>query len=109
MYHQLAATLPTDWIDNYIAMFEAGLVQKHPHARFVNACGECCIVGALVAARSGRDVVESDAWRHFRGSVLEQLSRAFETGRMTGQDFYEASVLVRAARTAGTVRRAASV
>lgn len=97
---QLARSLRAEWIDTYVATFEEGRVQKHPHARFVNARGECCVVGALVGARSGGDVVGSEVWSRFRGSALEELSRRFESRRLTGQLLYEECLLVQAERGA---------
>ncbi|MGH7555845.1 MAG: hypothetical protein ACREMQ_22820 [Longimicrobiales bacterium] len=77
-----------------MAAFEAGRVQKYPHARFVNRYGECCVVGALADARSAADMVRSPLWAAFNGSVLEVLSRRFEARTLTSQDFYEEALLV---------------
>ncbi|MGH7577310.1 MAG: hypothetical protein ACREM1_19550 [Longimicrobiales bacterium] len=98
MLYDLVRELPTEWIENFVAAFEEGRVQKHPHARFVNGRGECCLVGALAGARSGEDVVRSEVWRAFRSSSLEELSRRFERCRLTGQAFYEEAVLELTAR-----------
>lgn len=98
MLYDLVRELPTEWIENFVATFEAGRVQKYPHARFVNARGECCLVGALAGARSGEDVVRSEVWQAFRNSSLEELSRRFEACRLTGQTFYEEAVLALTAR-----------
>jgi hypothetical protein len=95
---ELTDALPTAWLGTYIRMFEAGRVQKHPHARFVDARGECCIVAALAGAATAADVVESPVWSCFRGSELEELSRRFEAGRLTGQEFYEECLLVETLR-----------
>jgi hypothetical protein len=84
----LVQVLPTPWIENFVAAFEAGRVQKYPHARFVNRYGECCVVGALADARSAADMVRSPLWAAFNGSVLEELSRRFEARTLTSQDFY---------------------
>ena len=103
MMHDLAVTeliakLPTRWVRTYIRMFEAGRVQKRPQARFVNARAECCLVAALVGATTAGDVVRSTAWVRFRGTALEELSRRFETQRLTGQEFYEECLLALTAR-----------
>lgn len=98
MLHNLIQTLPTQWIENFVAAFEAGRVQKHPQARFVNRRGECCLVGALAGARSAPDVVRSPVWSQFLGSPLEEISRHFESRRVTGQEFYEEAVLALTAR-----------
>ncbi|MGH7129545.1 MAG: hypothetical protein ACREIV_13330, partial [Planctomycetaceae bacterium] len=90
--------LPTDWVENFISTFEAGRLQKHPQARFVNARGECCLVGALAGARSTADFARSAQAAGFVGTALETLSRGFETRRLTGQQFYEEALLVVAAR-----------
>ena len=91
--------LPTAWIHRFIDVFEDGRVQKHPHARFVNARGECCLVGALAGARSSAEFARSDVASRFRGTAVEALSRGFEAGRITGQEFYEEALLALAART----------
>jgi hypothetical protein len=98
--HHLFPHLTTAWIQNFIATFEEGRVQKHPEARFVNARGECCLVAALAGARSVADVVRSPVWRAFLNSPLEELSRGFEARRWTGQEFYEASLLALVERRA---------
>ena len=90
----LVQVLPTPWIENFVAAFEAGRVQKYPHARFVNRYGECCVVGALADARSAADMVRSPLWAAFNGSVLEELSRRFEARSLTSQEFYEEALLV---------------
>lgn len=103
MLHELAVTeliaeLPTPWLRTYIRVFEAGRVQKQPQARFVNARAECCLVAALMGADTAGDVVRSAAWAQFRGTVLEELSRRFESRRLTGQQFYEECLLAASAR-----------
>jgi hypothetical protein len=100
--------LPTACIESYVRMFEAGRVQKHPQARFVNSEGECCIVGALAGARTSHDVVASPVYAGFNGSVLEELSRRFEAGRLTGQAFYEEAVLALVVRATAPVEAAES-
>jgi len=100
---ELIAELPTAWVQTYIPMFEAGRVQKRPQARFVNARGECCLVAALIGAETTGDVVQSPAWLRFRGSGLEELSRRFESGQLSGQQFYEECLLALAEREAATV------
>jgi hypothetical protein len=104
---ELIAMLPTRWVRTYIGMFEAGRVQKQPQARFVNMQAECCLVAALVGASSAGDVVRSAAWAQFRGTELEELSRRFESCRLTGQEFYEECLLFMASRDAA--RTAAAV
>ena len=94
------AGLPSVWLENYVAAFEAGRVQKHPHARFVNRFGECCIVAAMAGVARGEELVGSGAWQCFNGSELEQLSRAFESCQVTGQEVYEEVLLALAARNA---------
>ena len=96
--HELAVTelieqLPTQWVRTYIRVFEAGRVQTRPQARFVNARAECCLVAALVGAATAGDLVRSAAWAQFRGTVLEELSRRFESRLLTGQEFYEECLL----------------
>lgn len=98
--HSLIDALPTAWIENYVAAFETGRVQKHPHARFVNAAGECCIVGALAGARTSADVKRSVIWTMFLGGPLEELSRRFEARWLSGQEVYEEALLVLATRGA---------
>ena len=98
MLHCILRELPTAWIENYIATFEAGRVQKHPHARFVNRQGECCLVGALAGARTAAEVTTSPVWRVFLGSRLEELSRRFEARLVSGQEFYEEALLALVAR-----------
>jgi len=93
------AQLPTAWIENYVRTFEAGRVQKHPHARFVNARGECCLVAALAGIERSEDFCGTEQARTFLGSPLEQISRAFEARRITGQEFYEEALLVLAQRS----------
>lgn len=97
---ELVERLPTAWLENYTVVFEAGRVQRHAHARFLNARGECCIVGALAGAASAEALVGSELWRQFPGSELEELSRRFERGRLTGQDVYEEVLLALAERGA---------
>jgi len=94
----LIAVLPTAWIENFIAAFEAGRVQKHPQAKFVNGRGECCIVGGLAGARDVAGFAASAQVADFLGTPLEALSRAFEAGRLTGQQFYEEALLALTAR-----------
>jgi hypothetical protein len=94
----IVGQLPTAWIENYVRTFEAGRVQKHPHARFVNGRGECCLVGALAGIRRSEEFFGTEAGRCFVGSALETLSRAFESRRITAQEFYEESLLALAAR-----------
>ena len=90
--------LPSVWLENYVEAFEAGRVQKHPHARFVNRYGECCIVAAMAGVASGEELVGSGAWQCFNGGELEHISRAFESCRVTGQEVYEEVLLTLAAR-----------
>jgi hypothetical protein len=97
---QLIRSMPTRWVANYVQAFESGRVQKHPHARFVNQAGECCIVGALAGARTAADVAASPVYAGFLGSGLEELSRRFESRRLTGQEFYEEALLALAVRGA---------
>jgi hypothetical protein len=94
----IVAALPSPWLENLVDTFEAGRVQRHPHARFVNARGECCLVAALAGARTSFDLVDSELWRGFNGSALEQLSRAFEARRLTAAQVYDEALLVLAAR-----------
>jgi len=98
---ELVARLPTRWLENYVAAFEAGRVQRHPQARFVNAAGECCLVAALAGVRAAAELVSTPVWDRFLGSELEELSRRFEARRVTPQAFYEEALLVLAARRAG--------
>jgi hypothetical protein len=105
--NQLIADLPTPWVRTYIRTFESGRVQKRPQTRFVNARSECCLVAALMGAETAGDVVRSEAWAQFRGSVLEELSRRFESRCLTGQEFYEECVLAIAARSAEAIERPA--
>ncbi|HWV57672.1 MAG TPA: hypothetical protein VNZ57_09495, partial [Longimicrobiales bacterium] len=72
---ELVAAMPDAWLENYVAKYEAGLVQRHPQARFVNAAGECCLVAALAGVDSSRELLGSPVWRRFLGSELETLSR----------------------------------
>lgn len=95
---ELVEALPTTWLENYVETYEAGRVQEHPHARFVNAKGECCLVGALAAAGDARAVVGSALWARFPGTELEELSRRFEARRLSGQDVYEEALLALATR-----------
>lgn len=95
----LIAELPTAWIENYISAFEAGRVQKHPQARFVNARGECCLVGGLAGAQTSQEFTTSVQAGGFLGTALEALSRAFESRRVTAQEFYEEALLALAARS----------
>jgi hypothetical protein len=101
--------LPTRWIHRFVATFEAGRVQKHPHARFVNAQGECCLVGALAGARTSTDFARSELAGAFLGTALEALSRGFEARRFTAQEFYEEALLALAARSAAAPRAAVAV
>jgi hypothetical protein len=101
---QIVAAIPTEWIEQYVHVFEAGRVQRHPQARFVNGAGECCVVGALAGARSSAELVASPVYAGFVGGVLEELSRRFETGRLSGQSFYEEALLALAARRPATTR-----
>jgi len=103
---ELIAALPDVWLENYVATYEAGRVQKHPHARFVNAVGECCLVAALAGADSAAALVDSPVWRRFHGSELESLSRLFESRRLTGPDFYVEVLLALAARRSEAVSAA---
>jgi hypothetical protein len=96
--NRLIDSLPIEWIENYVAAFEAGRVQKHPQARFVNARGECCIVAALAGVSTGVELTKTPIWSHFLGTVLEELSCGFESRRLTGQQFYEEAVLALVAR-----------
>ena len=97
--HQLIDELPSRWIERFVASFEAGRVQKHPHARFVNAQGECCLVGALAGARTSAEFARSELAGRFLGTALEALSRGFEARRFTAQEVYEEALLVLASRT----------
>ena len=106
-WEDIVGRLPTEWLENYVAAFEAGRVQKHPQARFVNERGECCIVGALAGAASAEAFAGSALWRMFLGSELETLSRRFEAARLTGQQFYEEALMVLAARSAARVAEVA--
>jgi len=90
---ELVAQMPTAWLENYVECFEAGRVQKHPQARFVNERGECCLVAALAGARDAASFVRSEHWVQFLGTGLEQLSRMFESRRLTGQELYEEVLL----------------
>lgn len=90
--------IPSGWLENYVSAFEAGRVQKHPHARFVTENGESCLVGALAGARTSAEVVASPIWSRFLGTELEDLSRHFETRRLTAQEFYEEVLLALATR-----------
>ena len=90
--------LPTRWIERFVLTFEAGRVQKHPHARFVNTRGECCLVGALTGATSSAEFASSDLAGRFLGTALETLSRGFEARRFTAQEFYEEALLALVAR-----------
>ena len=92
--------LPTRWVRRFVAAFEAGRVQKHPHARFVNARGECCLVGAMAGVKTSREFAESELAAEFLGGPLEAVSRGFEARRFTAQEFYEEALLVLAARFA---------
>jgi len=89
---EIMASLPSEWIDNFVAAFEAGRVQKHPQARFVNAAGECCLAAALVGARSSVEFMRM-AGDGFHGSVLEAVSRGFESRRFTAQQVFEEALL----------------
>lgn len=91
---ELVAQMPTAWLENYVNFFEAGRVQKHPQARFVNERGECCLVGALAGAEDAESFVRSEHWAQFLGGGLEELSRRFESRRLTGQEMYEEALLV---------------
>jgi hypothetical protein len=97
---RIIADLPADWIRNYVRNFEAGRVQKHPQARFINVHGECCIVAAMSNARSAVEFSKTPVWAAFAGSGLETLSRAFEARRLTSQQFYEEALLALALRSA---------
>src|SRR5690606_35286194 len=94
----IVGRLPTEWLESYVAAYEAGRVQKHPQARFVNARGECCLVGALAGAATAQAFVATPQWHVFLGGELEELSREFEAGRVTGQAFYEEVLLALASR-----------
>jgi len=96
--NRLIDSLPLGWIENFVAAFEAGRVQKHPQARFVNAQGECCIVAALAGVSTGIELTKTPIWSGFLGSVPEELSRRFESRRLTGQQFYEEAILTLVAR-----------
>jgi hypothetical protein len=96
-FSTIVEQLPTEWIENYVRTFEAGRVQKHPHARFVNARGECCLVAALAGIRRSEEFAGTALSVAFLGSPLEALSRAFEGRRVTGQEFYEEALLALAA------------
>lgn len=97
---ELAAAVPTDFLENFVTAFEAGRVQRHPGARFVNRLGECCIVGGLAGAIKSSDMVSSAIWSRFLGTELEELSRRFESRRLSGQEFYEEALLALAERRA---------
>jgi hypothetical protein len=92
--------LPTRWVRRFVAAFEAGRVQKHPHARFVNNSGECCLVGALAGVRTSSEFAESELAAEFLGGPLEALSRGFEARHYTAQGFYEEALLALTARAA---------
>jgi hypothetical protein len=94
----LIEQLPTHWVRRFVAAFEAGRVQKHPHARFVNAEGECCLVGALAGVRTSSEFAATELASRFVGGPLEALSRGFEARRYTAQMFYEEALLALAAR-----------
>jgi hypothetical protein len=96
---QLVAGLATAWLENYARAYEAGRVQKHPQARFVNASGECCLVGALAGVDSASQMLKTDVWQNFLGSELEELSRRFEARRLSGWEFYQEVLLALAARS----------
>lgn len=95
---ELVEALPTEWLQNFVACYEAGRVQRHPQARFVNAAGECCLVAGLAGADSAAAMVRSECWRKFLGTELEELSRRFETRQVTGAEFYMEVLLALAAR-----------
>lgn len=96
--NELIERLPSGWLENYVSAFEGGRVQKHPHARFVTASGESCLVGALAGARTSAEVVASPVWSRFLGTELEDLSRHFEARRLTAQEVYEEVLLALATR-----------
>ena len=100
---RLIAELPTEWLDNYVTTFEAGRVQRHPHARFVNAAGECCLVAALAGVRSAAELTGTELWRGFSGSVLEELSVAFERGSVRAHEVYDEALMVLAGRASAEV------
>jgi hypothetical protein len=110
---ELVASLPTEWLENYVGTYEAGRVQRHPQTRFVNARGECCLVAALAGVRCGRELTGTRAWATFRGGPLEELSRLFEARRLSGGSFYDEAVLAlverRSAAVAAESGRAAGV
>lgn len=97
--------LPTTWIENFVRTFEDGRVQKHPHARFVNATGECCLVGALAGIRRSDEFGRTEVGRRFSGSPVEALSRAFEARRITAQEFYEEALLTLVSRSVAAPAR----
>lgn len=97
---ELVAALPDAWLENYVAMYEAGRVQRHPQARFVNAAGECCLVAALAGVDSAAALADTPLWSRFLGTELEALSRLFESRRLTGAEFYTEVLLELTARRA---------
>ncbi|MFW6079712.1 MAG: hypothetical protein ACODAE_08830 [Gemmatimonadota bacterium] len=99
---ELLEALPTSWLENYVEMFEAGRVQRHPRARFVTEKGECCLVAAMSASTSRTEFVGSEQWSMLLGTELEELSRRFETRRLTAQRVYEEALLVLAHRRGET-------
>lgn len=107
--NELVAALPTDWLENYVETFEAGRVQRHPRARFVTEEGECCLVAAMAAARSGHEFTRSKVWSWLLGTELEELSRRFEARRVSGQELYDETLLALARRRAGPAVEPAEV
>jgi hypothetical protein len=102
---ELVGQLPTAWLKNYEAAFEARRLQKFPQAKYVNGSGECCPVCAMAGARSVEELVGSEIWPRILGSELEELSRRFESGKLTAYDLYDEVVLALIARSAETAAR----
>jgi hypothetical protein len=102
---ELVGRLPTPWLKNYEAAFEARRLQKFPQAKFVNRAGECCPVCAMAGATSVEELVGSEIWPRIMGSELEELSRRFEGGRLTAGELYDEVVLTLVARSAETAAR----
>lgn len=96
---ELVEALPTQWLENYVATYEAGRVQRHPQTRFVNGRGECCVVAALAGVRDARELMATPVWSSFLGGPLEELSRRFEGRRLTGASFYDEAVLALVGRS----------
>lgn len=98
MTESLTAPLTDAELENYVDRYEADGVQRRPRLRFVDRAGRACPAAALAGAATSAEFAAGEAGREFRGSRLEDVSRAFEDGRLDADRLYRECVLERARR-----------